>query len=153
MRGRQIQLLEQIEHAPDADPVAVVTPGVIALLLRLALLCRIPARALAIGIDLDIGRDAKGQPLAVGPGIVLALTDDRIFIAIMFGNGQHQVSSVRQGKSMHSPIPCTAQQVHSSTVPTRVWRIGKACLYPTWTRPPDQPHPAPTRAQAPTITG
>src|SRR5262249_62214057 len=34
----QFELLEQIEHTPDADAVAVIAPGVIALLLPLAFL-------------------------------------------------------------------------------------------------------------------
>jgi hypothetical protein len=68
VRRRQLELLEQIEQPPDADPVAVVAPGIIALLLRLALLCRIPTGALAIGVNLDIGGDAERQPLAAGPG-------------------------------------------------------------------------------------
>src|SRR5258708_24799636 len=92
VRGGQLQLVEQVEHPPDADPVAIVAPGVIALLLRLALLGRIPAGALAIGVDLDVGRRAKGEPLALRPGIVLALADDRIVIAVVLGKRQHRFS-------------------------------------------------------------
>src|SRR5262245_584339 len=106
MRGRQIQLLKEVEHAPDADAVPVIAPGVIALLLRFAFFCRIPAGTFAIGIDLDVRRDAKGQPLSVGPGIVLALVDDRIVIAIVLGNRQHQMVS----PSGSSPVTISAPQ-------------------------------------------
>ena len=105
---RQLELLEQVEQAPDADSVAVVAPGIIALLLRLALLGRIPAGALAIGVDLDIGGDAERQPLAAGPGIVLALADDRIVVAIVLGQRQHRMSSVWESfRRGLSPAPRT----------------------------------------------
>src|SRR5262245_6373093 len=100
----QLELLEQVEQAPDADAVAVVAPGVVALLLRLALLRGIPAGALAIGVDLDVGGHAERQALAAGPGIVLALADDRIVVAVVLGERQHQrspsVVSACPGKSL-----------------------------------------------------
>jgi len=66
VRRRQLELLEQIEQPPDADAVAVVAPGVVALLLRLAFLGRIPAGAFAIGVDLDVGGGAR-MPAACRP--------------------------------------------------------------------------------------
>src|SRR5262245_42883438 len=84
----QLELLEQVEQAPDADAVAVVAPGVIALLLRLALLRGVPAGALAIGVDLDVGGHAERQALAAGPGIVLALADAGVALAFVLGERQ-----------------------------------------------------------------
>src|SRR5262249_54182492 len=90
VRGRQLELFEHVEQPPDADTVAVVAPRVIPLLLRLALLGRIPAGALAVGIDLDVGRGAEGEPLATPPGIVLALADRDIVVTIVLGQRQHR---------------------------------------------------------------
>src|SRR6202042_204151 len=67
VRRRNLEVFEEVEQAPDADTVAVVPPGVVALLLRLALLGGVPAGAFAVGVDLDVGRHADGKPLAAGP--------------------------------------------------------------------------------------
>jgi hypothetical protein len=76
-----VELFGQIEQPPDADAVAVVAPGIVALRLRLAVLGVVVASAFAESKDLDVGRDAECEPLAPRPAVVLALGEWDIFVA------------------------------------------------------------------------
>src|SRR5262249_25247687 len=76
-------------------------PRVVALLLWLTFLCRVPPGAFAIGVDLDVGGGAEGEPLAARPRIILALVDRRIVVAIVLRQREHAKSfrvTIRAGE-------------------------------------------------------
>src|SRR6266705_1817659 len=80
VRERQLQLVCEVEQAPDADAVAVVAPGIVALRLRLARLGVVVPEPRAEGEALDVGGDAECQALAPRPGIILALGDRNVVV-------------------------------------------------------------------------
>jgi hypothetical protein len=86
-RGKQFQLVQDLEQAPIADPVAVVAPGEIARRL-LAAAHRIHSQP-AEGEMLDVERDIEGEPLASRPVVVFALDDRRIGVSGVAGKFQH----------------------------------------------------------------
>src|SRR5262249_9014511 len=81
VRERHVELLGELEQAPDADAVAVIAPRVIALRLRLAVLGVVVAAPAPEREDLDVGRDAERETLAARPGIVLALGEWQVVVA------------------------------------------------------------------------
>src|SRR3954470_6338716 len=90
----QAELVEQLERAPYADPVAVVPPGIVSVRLRLADLRRIVAEPRAEGEPLDVRRKSEREPLAERPRVRLA-----------FGKGAKIVARVLR------------QQPHSTLAP------------------------------------
>ena len=85
---RQLELVQDLEQAPVADPVTVVAPGEIARRL-LAAADRVHAEPGAEREMLDVERDVEGEPLASGPSVVRPLDDRRIGIAGMARKCQH----------------------------------------------------------------
>src|SRR3989454_3225141 len=81
VRERQLQLLGEVEQPPDPDAVAVVAPGVVPLRLGLARLGVVVSEPRAEGKALDVGGDAEREPLALRPGIVLAIGDRNVVVA------------------------------------------------------------------------
>ena len=77
----QVQLVEELEHAPDAHAIAVVAPAIDAV--ALGLVRRGDGRALADAVAerLDIDGDVDGQAAAAGPGIVGTRHDARVTVA------------------------------------------------------------------------
>jgi len=78
VRERQLELFGKVEQPPDADAVAVVAPGVVALRLRFARLGVVVAQPRAKSKAFDVGRNAEREAFPAGPGIVLALGDRRV---------------------------------------------------------------------------
>jgi hypothetical protein len=72
VRRGQLQLVEKVEQAPDADAVAVVAPGVVAVRLRLAGLRRVVAESGAKSEPLDVGREDESEPLAARPAVIFS---------------------------------------------------------------------------------
>ena len=89
MRRRQVELVEQFEAAPHADPVAVVAPGEGARIGRRAGHGQQMAVARAEGEMLDVEAEIDREPLAVRPGVVLALGDRRVGVAVVVGETEH----------------------------------------------------------------
>jgi hypothetical protein len=87
-RGGQLQLVEDLEQAPIADPVAVIAPGEIARGLLTAA-DRIHPQSGAEREMLDIERDVEGEPLALRPTVVFALDDRGICVSAVAGKFQH----------------------------------------------------------------
>src|SRR6185295_16140322 len=86
--GGQLQLVEDLEQPPVADPVAVVAPGEVTRGL-LAAADRIHPQPSAEREMLDIERDVEGEPLASRPAVVFPLDDRRIGVSAMAGKFQH----------------------------------------------------------------
>src|SRR5262245_7400902 len=86
--GREPERVEQIEHAPDADAVAVVPPAEDAVALRLVWWRdgRSLAHAEAEGLDVD--GDIDSQPAAARPRVVGPRNDTGVAIAAM--SRQHE---------------------------------------------------------------
>ncbi len=83
VRGRQLELVEQLEQPPYADAVAVVAPGIVAVGLRLALLRRIVTEPGAEGEPLDVGGQHEREALAARPAVVLALRQRDEVVAVV----------------------------------------------------------------------
>ena len=83
VRRRQVELVEQFEAAPHADPVAVVAPGEGARIGRRVGDGQQMPLARAEGEMLDVEAEIDREPLAARPGIILALGDRRIGIAVV----------------------------------------------------------------------
>ena len=66
VRSRQSEFVEQVEIIPEADPVAVVAPRVIALALRRRCAGRVAAEPGAKGEMLDVVVERDGQPAPPG---------------------------------------------------------------------------------------
>src|SRR5689334_7858110 len=75
MSGRQIELVEQVETAPDADPVAVVPPREGPRIRCRACDGQEMAFAGAEGEMFDVEAEIDGQPLSVRPGVVRPVDD------------------------------------------------------------------------------
>src|SRR5438034_11291713 len=104
VRGRQLQLVEQLEQAPHADAIAVVAPRVIAVRLRLAGLGRIVPEAGAIGEPLDIGGEQEREALAAGPAVVPALRQRDEVIAPMLRQQRLQSSLAPEALTMGASL-------------------------------------------------
>ena len=89
--GGELELVQQVEQAPDADPIAVVAPGIIAVRLRLAGLRRVVAEARAEGEPLDVGGDGEREPPALGPCVVAPRRQGRIVIAVVLRQQRLQI--------------------------------------------------------------
>ena len=74
----QAQLVEELEHAPDAHAIAVVAPAIDAVALRLVRRGDGRALADAVAERLDVDGDVDGQTAAAGPGIVGPRDDARV---------------------------------------------------------------------------
>jgi hypothetical protein len=94
VRSRQVELVEQFQASPDADPVAVVAPGEGARIGRRAGHGEQMAIASAESEMLDVEAEIDRQPLALRPGIVLTFDDGRIGVAIVVGETEHESSFV-----------------------------------------------------------
>jgi hypothetical protein len=68
--GGQVERVEQLEHAPDADAIAVVAPAIDAVALRLVGRRDGHALAHAVGEGLDVDGDVDGQAPAARPRVV-----------------------------------------------------------------------------------
>jgi len=81
--GGDVELVEQIEEAPDAHAVAVVAPAIDAV--AESLVRRGDGRALADAIAerLDVHRDVDGEPSAAGPRVVGPRDDARVPVPVM----------------------------------------------------------------------
>src|SRR6266446_3386043 len=97
----QVQLVEEVEQAPDADAVAVVAPAVDARAHRLV--GRRDGHALADpeAERLDVDGNVHGQPRAVRPRVVRALRDAGVVVASV-GGQRHTTSYGRRGLSRSS---------------------------------------------------
>jgi hypothetical protein len=69
VRRRQLELVEELEQPPDADAVAIVAPGIVAVRLRLPGLRRVVAEAGAEREPLDVRREDESEApfLSIGP--------------------------------------------------------------------------------------
>jgi hypothetical protein len=81
VRRRQPELVEELEQAPDADAVAVVAPGIVAVGLRLSGLRRVVAEPGAEGKPLDVGRQAEREALALRPRVVFSFYEGNKLVA------------------------------------------------------------------------
>ena len=79
--GGQAELVQQVEQAPDADAVAVVAPGIVAVRLRLAGLGRIVPQPRAEGEPLDVRGEQERQALAARPAVVFAFNQRNEVVA------------------------------------------------------------------------
>jgi hypothetical protein len=79
---RQLELLEELQAAPDADAVAVVAPCEVenVRLRRRRELRSQPAAELEV---LDVEADVEREPLRARPGVVGPARDRRILVAAM----------------------------------------------------------------------
>ncbi len=93
MRARQAELVEQIEVMPDADPVAVIAPGIILLALRPVRPARIDAEPGAIREKLDVAAEEDGKPLALRPIVDRPLGDRHVVVAAVPGELHHEVTA------------------------------------------------------------
>ena len=92
VRGRKLQLFEQIEEPPHADAMAVVAPRVVAL--RLAgggPERRIGSRPGAESEILDVRADIEREPLAARPVVGRTAIDHRVLVARVMGRRARSV--------------------------------------------------------------
>ena len=80
---RADELVEKVEHAPDADAVTVVAPRVVALRLWRRAAGRVRAEARAEGKILDVVAEVDGEPLTGRPRVVLAAVDRNVVVAVV----------------------------------------------------------------------
>jgi len=73
VRRGQLQLVEELQQPPDADAVAVVAPGIVAVRLRLAGLRGIMAEPGTEGEPFDIGGEDESEALVARPAVVFSL--------------------------------------------------------------------------------
>src|SRR5260370_24450151 len=85
VRSGQSELVEQVEIIPEADPVAVIAPRVIALALRCRRARRVAAEPGPKGEILDVVVEGDGAPCAAGPFGLPALMDRDGAIAAVSG--------------------------------------------------------------------
>jgi hypothetical protein len=81
VRAGQAELVEQVEVVPEADPVAVIAPGVVALVLRRADAGRIGAEAGAECEMLDVVAEEDREPLPLRPVIGRPPGDRQVIVA------------------------------------------------------------------------
>src|SRR5260370_15529979 len=86
VRSGQSELVEQVEIIPEADPVAVIAPRVIALALRCRRARRVAAQPGPNGGILDVLVECDGEPCAAGPLVLPALMARDVVIAV--GGGE-----------------------------------------------------------------
>src|SRR5262245_5950390 len=94
-RGGQLQLIEDFEQAPIADPIAIVAPREVARRLLTAA-DGIHAEPSAEREVLDVERDIEGEPLAIRPTVVFAFDDRRVGVPVVGGESQHWGAPFRQ---------------------------------------------------------
>src|SRR6266571_698214 len=105
---RQLQLLGEVEQAPDADAVAVVAPGIVSLRLGLA----------RLGVVVPEPR-AEGEALALRPGIVLALGDGNVVVARV---PREKISGHAGGSLAQSALAPESMTIFPSfTTSARIW--------------------------------
>lgn len=85
---------EQVEQAPDADAIAVIPPPIIAMGLWLVDLGGVVAETRVEREPLDVGRHHEGEALAVRPGIVGALRQWNVIVAIVLRQEIHACSAL-----------------------------------------------------------
>jgi hypothetical protein len=85
VRGGKLQLVEELEQPPDADAIAVVAPGIVAVRLRLVVLGIVVPAPFAIRVHGKIGRQAECEALASRPIVIPALRDRRIVVSAVAG--------------------------------------------------------------------
>src|SRR5260370_6018062 len=85
VRSGQSELVEQVEIIPEADPVAVIAPRVIALALRRRCAGRVAAEPGPKGEMLDVVVEGDVEPCAAGPFVLPALMDRDVVIAGVSG--------------------------------------------------------------------
>src|SRR5262249_22315729 len=80
---REGQFIEQFEADPNANPIAVITPGAGPGICSRACYGQEVASARAEREVFDVEAEINRQPLSVWPGVVWTVNDRRIGIAIM----------------------------------------------------------------------
>ncbi len=80
---RKIQRVEQFQHAPGADPVAIVAPGIIQHVGLRPARRQLRPQPLAKGEMLQVQRDIDRQPFFTRPAIVRPANNRHIVIAAM----------------------------------------------------------------------
>ena len=80
---RQTGIGKQIEHPPNADPQAVIPPGIISDIRLGAGIGRRVAQALAEAEMFDVHREINGEAFAVRPVVIRPLDDRRIVVSVM----------------------------------------------------------------------
>ena len=85
VRPRQAELVEQIEIMPEADAVAVVAPGIVAMALRGGCPRRVDAETRAKGEIFDVVAEGDGEPGALGPFVLRPLVDRDVVVAAVGG--------------------------------------------------------------------
>src|ERR671936_1002717 len=83
VRGGQLQLIEELQQPPDADAIAIVTPGIVAMRLRLARLRRVVTQAGTEGEPFDVGGDDECEALAARPAVVAPLRERYKIVAVV----------------------------------------------------------------------
>src|SRR5258708_12278313 len=104
VRAGQSEFVEQIEVVPDPDPVAVIAPGVVALVLRARAAGRIGAEPSAERKMLDVVAEEDREPLALRPVINRPFGDRDVIVAAV----RREFHS-RDLASAASPSPQRAQ--------------------------------------------
>ncbi len=105
VRAGQPEFVEQIEVVPDPDPVAVIAPGVVALVLRARAAGRIGAEPSAERKMLDVVAEEDREPLAFRPVINRPFGDRHVIVAAV----RREFHS-RDLASAGSPSPQRAQR-------------------------------------------
>src|SRR5260221_12731853 len=118
VRRRQAQLVEQLEQAPDADAVAIVAPGIVAVRLRLAGLGRVMAEAGAEGEPFHAAREDEGKALAIWPTLVGPLGKRYIVVAVVLRQQRLQMLISRAYKP--PAWPSTANTIPRASTKTSV---------------------------------
>lgn len=85
VQARSFQFIEQVEQIPLTDPVAVVTPGIVAAGLGSGQACAVAAHAIAIAEDLDVVADHDRQTFAARPSEIGTFGQGAVIIAPVMG--------------------------------------------------------------------
>ena len=143
MRRRQVELVEQFQAAPHADPVAVVAPGKGARIGRrvgdgeqVALTC-------AESEMLDVQPEIDREPLAARPGIILALGDRRIGVAVVVrqamvcgssvvGSGEVGIHGAESGDGLGVEGALLGPGLSDGPPLVVEVAVGVACRAPAW---------------------
>src|SRR5215475_9308917 len=117
------KLVEEVEDAPDANAVAVVAPGVVALRLRHRATGRVGALPRAEGEVLYVVAEVDGEPFVVGPRVVLAAVDRDVVVAVVGG----QLHGARL-QSSRGGDNCSIATERSPLHSRRFWSTGSGDL-------------------------
>src|ERR1700730_18097208 len=93
MRPREAELVEKIEVVPEADAVAVVAPGVVAVALGRGGAGRVDTETRAEGKEFDVVAESYGEPSALGPFILRPLVDRDVVVAAVGGQFHQGIGS------------------------------------------------------------